>query len=163
MLESGQEISKEKALEIQNAGVFSVKVSLPDSEDVVAVVGNQFVNITTHVDMTEEEADELGLGEGVYYPVGITALYGPSGAGKTTLLNMVAGLVVPDEGRIVHNGTVFFDAAERVFLPARRRGVGYVFQEHRLFPHLSVRNNLLFAPRFCGLRAAGFEMFADRT
>lgn len=82
--------------------------------------------------------------------VGITALYGPSGAGKTTLLNMVAGLVVPDEGRIVHNGTVFFDAAERVFLPARRRGVGYVFQEHRLFPHLSVRNNLLFAPRFCG-------------
>ena len=56
--------------------------------------------------------------------VGITALYGPSGAGKTTLLNMVAGLVVPDEGRIVHNGTVFFDAAERVFLPARRRGVG---------------------------------------
>ena len=68
LLESGQEISKEKALEIQNAGVFSVKVSLPDSEDVVAVVGNQFVNITTHVDMTEEEADELVLGEGVYYP-----------------------------------------------------------------------------------------------
>lgn len=68
LLESGQEISKEKALEIQNAGVFSIKVSLPDSEDVVAVVGNQFVDITTHVDMTEDEADGLGLGEGVYYP-----------------------------------------------------------------------------------------------
>lgn len=68
LLESGQEISKEKALEIQNAGVFSVKVSLPDSEDVVAVVGNQFVDITSHVDMTKDEAEKLGLGEGVYYP-----------------------------------------------------------------------------------------------
>ncbi|RRD66231.1 molybdenum ABC transporter ATP-binding protein [Fretibacterium sp. OH1220_COT-178] len=82
--------------------------------------------------------------------VGITALYGPSGAGKTTLLNMVAGLVVPDEGRIVCDGTAFFDSERKIFLPVQQRGIGYVFQEHRLFSHLSVRNNLLFASRFCG-------------
>lgn len=82
--------------------------------------------------------------------VEITALYGPSGAGKTTLLNMVAGLVVPDEGRIVYDGTAFFDSERKIFLPVQKRGIGYVFQEHRLFSHLSVRNNLLFASRFCG-------------
>jgi molybdate transport system ATP-binding protein len=81
---------------------------------------------------------------------GITALSGPSGAGKTTLVNMIAGLVAPDSGFISCGGKVFFDSSARISLPPERRGLGYVFQQHRLFPHMSVRSNLLFAPKFCG-------------
>nr|WP_281493986.1 molybdenum ABC transporter ATP-binding protein [Jannaschia sp. S6380] len=73
---------------------------------------------------------------------GVTAVFGPSGAGKTTLARCVAGLTRPDEGRIALNGRVLFDA--RTNVPAHRRGVGYVFQEPRLFPHLDVLGNLLY-------------------
>ena len=73
---------------------------------------------------------------------GATALFGPSGAGKTSLINMVAGLLRPDRGRIVLDGETLFDAAKRIDLPAWRRRIGCVFQEGRLFPHLSVRHNL---------------------
>ncbi len=80
-------------------------------------------------------------------PCGVTALFGPSGAGKTTLANMVAGLVRPDAGRIEVNGRCFFDSDAGVNLPPEKRRVGYVFQDGRLFPHLSVRGNLLFGMR----------------
>ncbi len=73
---------------------------------------------------------------------GATALFGPSGAGKTSLINMVAGLLRPDRGRIVLDGETLFDAAKRIDVPAWRRRIGCVFQEGRLFPHLSVRHNL---------------------
>jgi molybdate transport system ATP-binding protein len=73
---------------------------------------------------------------------GATALFGPSGAGKTTVINMIAGLLRPDSGRIVLNDDVLFDHAARIDMPAARRRLGYVFQEGRLFPHLSVRHNL---------------------
>ncbi len=77
---------------------------------------------------------------------GITALFGPSGCGKTTLLRCIAGLdQVP--GRIAIGGNVWQDTASRVFRPPHLRRVGYVFQEPSLFPHLSVRNNLLFGQR----------------
>lgn len=75
---------------------------------------------------------------------GVSALFGRSGSGKTSLVNMVAGLARPDRGRIVIDGRVLFDAAAGVDLPPEARRVGYVFQEHRLFPHLSVRQNLCF-------------------
>jgi molybdate transport system ATP-binding protein len=79
---------------------------------------------------------------------GITALFGRSGAGKTTLVNMLAGLVKPDRGRIVIGDEVLFASAERIDLPVERRRLGYIFQEGRLFPHYSVRGNLLYgAPR----------------
>ena len=65
---------------------------------------------------------------------GITALVGPSGAGKSTAAKLMAGLLAPDRGRIAFNGTVFFDSAAGVNIPAERRGIGFVFQEHRLFP-----------------------------
>jgi molybdate transport system ATP-binding protein len=82
---------------------------------------------------------------------GATALFGPSGAGKTTLANMIAGLVTPDHGRISIGETVVFDAAKRIDLPPHRRRIGYVFQEGRLFPHLSVKHNLDYGRRVCCL------------
>ena len=77
-------------------------------------------------------------------PRGVTALYGPSGSGKTSVINMVAGLARPDSGTIVINGRCLFDAEKRIDLPPEKRRVGYVFQEGRLFPHLSVRSNLTY-------------------
>ena len=73
---------------------------------------------------------------------GATALFGPSGSGKTSVINMIAGLLRPDRGRIVLDGEVLFDSTSRVDMPAWRRRIGYVFQEGRLFPHLSVKQNL---------------------
>lgn len=80
-------------------------------------------------------------------PTGLTALFGPSGAGKTSVLDMVAGLVRPDSGRIVVGGEVLFDSTAGIDLPPQRRGCGYIFQDLRLFPHLRVRDNLLFGWR----------------
>ncbi|MCV6585426.1 MAG: molybdenum ABC transporter ATP-binding protein [Marinibacterium sp.] len=88
-------------------------------------------------------------------PGGVTALFGRSGAGKTTLVNAVAGLLQPDAGRVVLGERVLFDRAAGIALPPYRRRVGYVFQDGRLFPHLSVRRNLLYGRRFAGLRGPG--------
>ena len=78
---------------------------------------------------------------------GMTGVFGPSGHGKTTLLNAVAGLVKPDSGFIEINGESVFDAECKTNLPARKRKIGYVFQDVRLFPHLSVRQNLKYGLR----------------
>ncbi len=78
---------------------------------------------------------------------GVTALVGPSGAGKTTLLRCLAGLARA-KGEVAVGEAVWQDA--RRFVPAHRRGVGYVFQEPSLLPHLSVRGNLAFAARRAG-------------
>jgi molybdate transport system ATP-binding protein len=78
---------------------------------------------------------------------GIIALYGRSGSGKTTLVNAIAGLVKPDVGRIVIEGETLYSSADHIDLPPRQRRVGYVFQEARLFPHFSVRGNLLYGAR----------------
>ncbi|HTV79089.1 MAG TPA: molybdenum ABC transporter ATP-binding protein [Steroidobacteraceae bacterium] len=78
---------------------------------------------------------------------GVTALFGRSGCGKTTTINMLAGLLRPDRGRISIDGTVLFDAAQGVDLAAEERGIGYVFQDSRLFPHLRVRDNLRYGER----------------
>ena len=75
-------------------------------------------------------------------PGGVTALFGSSGSGKTSIVNMIAGLLTPDRGRIAFEDTVLFDSQAGIDVPAHRRGIGYVFQEGRLFPHLSVAANL---------------------
>ena len=75
---------------------------------------------------------------------GITALFGRSGAGKTTIVNMLAGLIRPDRGRIVVDGMPLYDSDAGIDVPPERRRIGYVFQEGRLFPHLSVRGNLVY-------------------
>jgi molybdate transport system ATP-binding protein len=79
---------------------------------------------------------------------GLTALFGPSGSGKTSLLNMVAGLLRPDAGRIAVAGETLF--GDGVDLPPEARRAGYVFQDRRLFPHLSVRANLAYGRRVEG-------------
>jgi molybdate transport system ATP-binding protein len=81
---------------------------------------------------------------------GVTALFGPSGSGKTTIVNMIAGLLKPDKGSIILDETVMFDAAADINVPPYRRSIGYVFQEGRLFPHLSVRQNLDYGRRMSG-------------
>lgn len=75
---------------------------------------------------------------------GVTALFGPSGAGKTSIINMVAGLSRPDAGCIIVNGRTVFDAETGIDIPPERRGFGYVFQDGRIFPHLSARANLTY-------------------
>ena len=86
---------------------------------------------------------------------GIVALFGRSGAGKTSIVNALAGLLRPDRGRIVVAGEVLFDAARGIDVPPERRRVGYVFQEGLLFPHYSVRGNLLYGRR--GESAVGLD------
>ncbi len=78
---------------------------------------------------------------------GATALFGASGSGKTSVINMIAGLLTPDRGAIALDDTVLFDAGKGVNVPPHRRRIGYVFQEGRLFPHLSVRQNLDYGRR----------------
>lgn len=78
---------------------------------------------------------------------GVTALFGPSGSGKTSVVNALAGLLRPDQGRIILDDRVFFDSEAGIDLPPDRRRVGYVFQEGRLFPHLNVRSNLVYGQR----------------
>ena len=88
---------------------------------------------------------------------GITVLWGASGSGKTTLLQCLAGLLRPDAGRIACREAVWFDAERGVCLAPERRRLGYVFQDVRLFPHLSVRSNMLFGRRFRGPSGVSFE------
>ena len=80
----------------------------------------------------------------VAFPVGTTALFGPSGSGKTSLLEMLAGLRTPATGAIELHDRLVFDAARGIALPAWKRNVGYVPQDDTLFPHLSVRQNILY-------------------
>jgi molybdate transport system ATP-binding protein len=81
----------------------------------------------------------------------VTGLFGPSGAGKTTLVNLIAGLERPDDGRIVLKDTILFDRGKGIDMPAHLRRIGYVFQEGRLFPHLSIRKNLDYGRWMAGI------------
>jgi len=79
---------------------------------------------------------------------GVAALFGRSGAGKTSIVNCIAGLLKPARGRIVLDDTVLHDSERGIDLPSHERRIGYVFQEGRLFPHLSVRQNLSYGRWF---------------
>jgi molybdate transport system ATP-binding protein len=108
----------------------------------------------------EKKLGDFSLAARFEAPSGATALFGPSGAGKTSLVNMIAGLITPDRGRIVLDDTVLFDSATGVNVPAHRRRIGYVFQEGRLFPHMTVARNLDYGRRMSGLAIDAAE--ADR-
>lgn len=86
----------------------------------------------------------------------VLALTGVSGAGKTSLLQAIAGLLRPRAGRIAVAGRTLFDSVARIDLPAHRRHIGFVFQDARLFPHLTVRANLGYGRRFAKDRAPRF-------
>jgi molybdate transport system ATP-binding protein len=90
---------------------------------------------------------------------GVTALFGPSGSGKTTAIRLLAGLERPDEGRIEVEDWLMLDTGRGVHVPPQRRRVGLVFQDALLFPHLTVRQNLLYGRWFtpAAERRIGFE------
>ncbi len=94
---------------------------------------------------------------------GVTALFGRSGSGKTSIIRIIAGLIRPDHGRVSLDGTVLADSDSGVFVPRHRRRFGYVFQEARLFPHLSVRQNLNYGRWFApaGERSESFDGVVD--
>ncbi|MBV9082918.1 MAG: ATP-binding cassette domain-containing protein [Acidobacteriaceae bacterium] len=84
---------------------------------------------------------------------GITVLLGPSGAGKTVTLNCLAGFTSPDQGRILVEDQLYFDASARLHIPPQLRRCGYIFQDHALFPHMTVRENIRFAAAAARSRA----------
>lgn len=86
-------------------------------------------------------------------PKGVTALFGKSGSGKTSIINAIAGLLTPDQGQITLDDVTLFDSARRLSLPPHRRRMGYVFQDARLFPHLTVQQNLEYGRRFAPERS----------
>ncbi|MBN2420160.1 MAG: molybdenum ABC transporter ATP-binding protein, partial [Deltaproteobacteria bacterium] len=107
-------------------------------------------NFTVDVDFTGAES-------------GVTALYGPSGAGKTSVINMVSGLISPDKGHISVKELCLFDSEKGINLPTERRRIGYVFQDARLFPHMSVKNNLAYGLNLTpsGQRFVTFDPVVD--
>ncbi len=90
----------------------------------------------------------------------LTALFGPSGSGKSTLINLIAGLIRPNEGRIEVDGKVLVDTKAGVYVPRHKRRIGMVFQDARLFPHMSVRSNLLYGRWFTPAAERYMEMDA---
>jgi molybdate transport system ATP-binding protein len=92
---------------------------------------------------------------------GVTALFGRSGCGKSTLISLIAGLLEPDAGRIVIGEDVLFDGERGLSIDARHRRIGVVFQDPRLFPHLSVLGNLDYGARRVPRKASRFVSFDD--
>src|SRR6185503_7433666 len=92
---------------------------------------------------------------------GVTALFGPSGSGKSTVLSIIAGMRRPDAGTVRLGDRVLFDAARGICLPPEKRGIGFVFQDLLLFPHLTVEANLRFGARRRPTRAIPFERVVE--
>jgi molybdate transport system ATP-binding protein len=115
--------------------------------------------VTLQIDISHRQGD-FALDVAFESAGRLTALFGPSGSGKTTLVNAIAGLVRPQKGRVAVDGRVLVDTASRVFLKPHRRRIGYVFQDARLFPHLTVRQNLLYGRWLAPRSAAKTELSA---
>lgn len=94
-------------------------------------------------------------------PGGVTALMGPSGAGKSTIAKMIAGVAQPEHGQIQIGETVVLDTAQGLCLPPHRRNIGFVFQEPRLLPHLTVRQNLRYGAWFARKPVSDLGPVAD--
>lgn len=105
--------------------------------------------------------DGFQLDIGFQADVRCLALFGDSGAGKSSVLAAIAGLLRPRRGRIVLDGRVLVDTGAGIWLPPAARGIGYVFQDGRLFPHLNVRANLLYGARSRRRRADDFDAIVE--
>lgn len=92
---------------------------------------------------------------------GITGIFGPSGSGKTSFFNLLAGIETPGSGFVRLNGRVLADVENRICLPIHKRRIGYVFQDRLLFPHMTVRDNLLFGVPYATKRGLSFDEIVD--
>ncbi len=101
------------------------------------------MSLSVHI---KKKTGNFQLSIDLEHPLGITGILGASGCGKSMTLKCIAGIMKPDEGRIVLNGRVLFDSAKRINLPPQERNVGYLFQNYALFPNMTVEQNVL-----CGL------------
>ncbi|MDR2883918.1 MAG: ATP-binding cassette domain-containing protein [Deferribacteraceae bacterium] len=119
------------------------------------------------VDIVKELPD-ITISAKMSLDMGITVLFGSSGAGKSTIINMLAGLIKPTKGSITLNEQVLFDSERGINLPPERRDVGYIFQDGRLFPHMTVRKNLQYGMKDKGadideiVSILGIEGLLDR-
>jgi len=104
---------------------------------------NPFINIDI-----QRRKGNFSFSAKIQTNAGLIALFGRSGSGKTSLINMIAGLDTPDEGIIIIDEQVLFDSKSKINIAPEQRKIGYIFQDGRLFPHLNVRSNLLYARRF---------------
>ncbi|HWK04282.1 MAG TPA: ABC transporter ATP-binding protein [Puia sp.] len=109
----------------------------PPEKDILRFKAAKVLN-TAHGKSTLDISFELARGR-------LLTIYGPSGAGKTTILRILAGLTDIDEGFIEADGEVWVDTTQKINWPARKRSVGFVFQDFALFPHLTVKENLEYA------------------
>ncbi len=105
--------------------------------------------------LVKQRRGDFALDVAIKSDARVLALFGPSGAGKTTILHAVAGLTRPDVARIVIDGVLLADTATGICVPMHGRRIGYVFQDARLFPHLSVRRNMLYGRWFAPSGAQG--------
>ncbi|MET0987123.1 MAG: ATP-binding cassette domain-containing protein [Steroidobacteraceae bacterium] len=110
-----------------------------------------------HIDVTFNRQD-FTLTASAAIEGGVTGICGPSGCGKSTLLALLAGLLTPTRGVLRFDGTLLADTASKVFVPAWKRHFGLVFQDGLLFPHLTVRENLLYGWRLLEPEARRFEL-----
>ncbi len=95
-------------------------------------------------------------------PAGVTVLFGPSGSGKTSVIRAVAGLLTPDQGQVKLDGETLLDTRNGRSKPVYKRSIGYIFQEDRLFPHMTVKRNLAYGARFAGDGTdAGFDRIVE--
>lgn len=105
------------------------------------------INIDLHKKL-QAAAGEMNLRlQLAFTPGNFIALYGESGAGKTSTLRMLAGLLKPDQGKIIINNKTWFDSEKKINIPPQQRKIGFVFQDYALFPNMSIRENLEFALR----------------
>lgn len=94
-------------------------------------------------------------------PTGVTALFGPSGCGKSSTVNAIAGLMRPDRGRIAMDQRWLYHSDQRIDLTPQARRIGCVFQDARLFPHMTVAANLRYPARFRKGAAQDFDRIVD--
>ncbi len=110
----------------------------------------------------QKKLDDFSLDVRFASKAPVTALFGPSGSGKTSVARSISGLLRPEAGKIEIGGTLLFDSERGLNIPVHRRKVRMVFQESRLFPHLTVKQNLLYGRWLAGRRAgAGFGGIVD--